>query len=200
MRVWGGGRYESDAFYETCDRLGILVWQEMMFACANYPRDQTFLKTVAAEVAAQVRRLRKHVSIVIWGGNNEVESMWDQFQGGAFIPPGDAFDRDISVVDFVKIFIDTIEPLVRTLDSTRPFVDTSPSNGLISREPYVKRWGNTSSTQHGYVEVDIYIYISIYYMHLYILCLNAMVSCNVCAREGCFRKTRFSIAIACFAP
>ncbi len=71
LRVWGGGIYEHDAFYDECDRLGILVWQDFMFACAAYPEDEAMQAEVAAEAAYQVRRLRHHPSLALWCGNNE---------------------------------------------------------------------------------------------------------------------------------
>ncbi|XP_040333245.1 beta-mannosidase isoform X3 [Herpailurus yagouaroundi] len=74
LRVWGGGIYEQDEFYRLCDELGIMVWQDFMFACALYPTDQGFLDSVRTEVAHQIRRLKSHPSIIIWGGNNENEA------------------------------------------------------------------------------------------------------------------------------
>ncbi|AEO64472.1 glycoside hydrolase family 2 protein [Thermothielavioides terrestris NRRL 8126] len=71
VRVWGGGIYESDAFYAACDELGILVWQDFMFACASYPTYPDFLASVTTEAQQNVRRLRHHPSIVLWCGNNE---------------------------------------------------------------------------------------------------------------------------------
>ncbi|KAK2867849.1 hypothetical protein FQN49_003412 [Arthroderma sp. PD_2] len=71
LRVWAGGIYEQDAFYDACDEYGLLVWQDFMFACGNYPAHRAFLKTVELEAAANVKRLRHHPSIVIWAGNNE---------------------------------------------------------------------------------------------------------------------------------
>ena len=72
FRVWGGGIWEEDIFYETCDKLGILVWQDFLFGCGNYPAHLTaFRKSVAMEAVAQVRRLHHHPSIVIYAGNNE---------------------------------------------------------------------------------------------------------------------------------
>ena len=68
MRVWGGGVYESDLFYQLADELGIMIWQDFMFACALYPSNDEFLKSVDSEVITQVRRLQHHPSIAIWAG------------------------------------------------------------------------------------------------------------------------------------
>ncbi|CAK4134933.1 unnamed protein product [Aphanomyces euteiches] len=152
VRVWGGGRYEVDEFYEACDELGLMVWQEFMFACASYPRDAAFLSSVTTEVQAQLRRLKKYSSIVVWGGNNENENMFEQF--AANLPQKATFNRDTAIVDYVKLFVDTVQPLVAALDDSRPFLDTSPSNGLLTRTPYTKKWGNTSST----IEGDVHYY------------------------------------------
>jgi len=71
IRVWGGGIYESDAFYEATDQLGLLVWQDFAFACANYPAHPEYLESVETEARQNVRRLRNHPSLIIWAGNNE---------------------------------------------------------------------------------------------------------------------------------
>lgn len=72
IRVWGGGFYEQDHFYDLCDRLGLMVWQDFMFACNLYPSTQDFLANVRAEVDDQVRRLSSHASIMLWCGDNEL--------------------------------------------------------------------------------------------------------------------------------
>lgn len=72
IRVWGGGQYESDTFYELCDELGLMVWQDMMFACSLYPSTDAFMKEVEPEIRQQVQRLKDHASIVLWCGDNEV--------------------------------------------------------------------------------------------------------------------------------
>lgn len=84
LRVWGGGIYERDTFYELCDEYGILVWQDFMFACSMYPGDRAFLDNVRAEAVDNVRRLRNHPSIALWCGNNEIDGAWSQYneEGG----------------------------------------------------------------------------------------------------------------------
>jgi len=76
LRVWGGGVYEDDHFYDLCDENGILVWQDFMFACAMYPGDAGFLESVRQEAVDNVRRLRNHACIAVWCGNNEIDSAW----------------------------------------------------------------------------------------------------------------------------
>lgn len=76
LRVWGGGIYENDYFYELCDEQGIMVWQDFMFACSMYPGNEAFLKSVAAEAKDNIIRLRNHPSIVLWCGNNEIDAAW----------------------------------------------------------------------------------------------------------------------------
>ena len=71
LRVWGGGIYEDDAFYDECDRKGVLVWQDFCFACGQYPSDEAFLESVKQEAIQAIRRLRHHPSLAIWAGNNE---------------------------------------------------------------------------------------------------------------------------------
>jgi len=79
LRVWGGGIYEEDVFYELCDRNGILIWQDFMFACSMYPGDEAFMENVREEAVDNVRRLRNHPCIALWCGNNEIDVAWAQF-------------------------------------------------------------------------------------------------------------------------
>ena len=150
VRVWGGGRYQRDSFYDAADRLGLLLWQEMAFACALYPRDAAFLSLVSREVDEQVRRLATHPSIVIWGGNNENEGAMHWYT-----PSQTVAGRDIYLADYVKLYVDTIRPAVLGADADgRPFVDSSPSNAVLSYEPYVKRWGDVQAWSWG----DVHYY------------------------------------------
>ncbi len=81
VRVWGGGSYEQDAFYAECDRVGVLIWHDFMFACLRYPDDSDYLGECDAEARHQVRRLRAHPSLALWCGNNEAH-MDDDPQAG----------------------------------------------------------------------------------------------------------------------
>jgi beta-mannosidase len=76
IRVWGGGIYENDVFYELCDEMGIMVWQDFMFACSMFPGNEDFLENVRQEAIENVVRLRNHPSMALWCGNNEIHSMW----------------------------------------------------------------------------------------------------------------------------
>lgn len=78
-RVWGGGIYEDEKFYDICDELGIMVWQDFMFACASYPTYPEMLASIEDEARCNLRRLRHHPSIVLYAGNNEdyqMQEMW----------------------------------------------------------------------------------------------------------------------------
>lgn len=79
LRIWGGGIYEQHDFYELCDEYGIMVWQDFMFACSMYPGDAAFLNNVREEAEYNVKRLRNYPSVVLWCGNNEIDSAWSQF-------------------------------------------------------------------------------------------------------------------------
>src|ERR1700722_3234170 len=78
-RIWGGGIWEEDIFYDLCDELGVLVWQDFMFGCGNYPAWPHFLQSIREECVANVGRLRHHPSIVMYAGNNEDYQVQEQF-------------------------------------------------------------------------------------------------------------------------
>lgn len=114
LRSWGGGIYEPEEFFDACDRTGILITQDFIFACMPYPKNEVFYDLVRREVTEQVKRLRSHPSLAWWTGDNEVSM-------------GDAWDARGSM-DRVRT-CEVIEPIVRALDPTRPYFPTSPWNG-----------------------------------------------------------------------
>ncbi|HYY96248.1 MAG TPA: glycoside hydrolase family 2 TIM barrel-domain containing protein, partial [Pyrinomonadaceae bacterium] len=134
LRVWGGGIYESDDFYELCDEMGILLWQEFMFACSMYPGDPAFLENVRAEAVDNVKRLRNHPSIVIWCGNNEIETAW-QHWGWKQNLPAKLWD------DYKKIFHGVLPEVVAAYDPARPYWPSSPSSNLED-DPDSQRMGD----------------------------------------------------------
>jgi beta-mannosidase len=76
LRIWGGGIYENDLFYDLCDQYGILVWQDFMFACSLYPAEGEFLENIHQEAIDNIKRLRNHACIALWCGNNECNDAW----------------------------------------------------------------------------------------------------------------------------
>jgi beta-mannosidase len=123
LRVWGGGIYESNEFYDLCDEMGILVWQDFMFACSMYPGDKEFLENVRAEAVDNVKRLRNHPSIVIWVGNNEVDTAWRNW-GWRKNLPASLWD------DYKKIFHGVLPEVCAALDPSRPYWPSSPFGGM----------------------------------------------------------------------
>ncbi len=124
VRVWGGGIYEHDAFYDLCDQLGLLVWQDLMFACAMYPEDDPgFVAEVDAEARYQVARLRGHACLALWCGNNENQwihdrTFWDRGRDKNDPPP------------YGALYYDTILPAaVAELDGRTPYWPGSPFGG-----------------------------------------------------------------------
>lgn len=134
IRVWGGGFYEFDAFYDLFDELGLLVWQDMMFACSQYPSTPEFLAQVDAEVRYQVKRLASHTSIVIWCGDNEVIGSLNWFELSKK-------NRDRYLVNYDRLNR-VIEQAVLESDTSRAFWPSSPCSGKLD---YGDAWHDDSS-------------------------------------------------------
>jgi beta-mannosidase len=123
LRVWGGGIYEDDYYYDLADEMGILVWQDFMFACSMYPGDKAFLDNVRQEAIDNVKRLRRHPSIVIWVGNNEIETAWAHWGWKDRLPN---FIWD----DYVKLFVRLLPEVLDEYDPSRPYWQSSPSSNF----------------------------------------------------------------------
>lgn len=130
IRIWGGGTYEDNYFYELADEKGILIWQDFIFGCTPYPSDDTFLANVAEEVVWNVKRLRNHASLAFWCGNNEVEEGL-KFWGWDKRYPKEVMDAWFEGYD--KTFREMIPALVEEHDGTRSYIHGSP---------YDSNWGN----------------------------------------------------------
>jgi beta-mannosidase len=128
VREWGGGIYESDDFYDICDELGLMVWQEFIFGGDMVPGDPAFQENVRGEAIQQVLRLRDHPSIVIWCGNNEIEAGWlawaDRLIFKESISPP---DRERVWQDYVVLFHDIIKSVVEQYANPVPYWPSSPS-------------------------------------------------------------------------
>lgn len=116
LRVWGGGLYESDDFYDLCDEKGIMVWQEFIFACGKYPvTNEAFFSSVRSEATYNIRRLAEHPSLVVWCGNNEME--WGAWGWG--------YDRGVVFPDYALFHL-TLPRLLAEEDPTRYYQPSSP--------------------------------------------------------------------------
>lgn len=126
LRVWGGGLYEDDMFYEACDSLGIMVWQDMAFACGMFPSDDKYIEGVQAEVRDNVRRLRNHPSLVLWCGNNENEISYFEWGWNRKLTEEQRKDYEAGLH---RLFHAAIPDAIRQEDDTRYYHHSSPSTG-----------------------------------------------------------------------
>lgn len=133
LRVWGGGIYEDDKFYDEADRNGILIWQDFLFACTTYPHDPLFLKRVEAEAEYNIKRLRGHASLAMWCGNNEIYEgvrYWgwkNKYTSEAFAEMNRGYDI---------LFRQLLPDMVKRFDSDRFYMHGSP---------YEANWGRPES-------------------------------------------------------
>ncbi|OII69582.1 glycoside hydrolase family 2 protein [Streptomyces sp. CC77] len=136
VRVWGGGIYEDDAFYDACDELGLMVWQDFLFACAAYPEEQPLRGEVEAEARDNVVRLMSHPSLVLWNGNNE--NLWG-FRDWDWEEPlaGDSWGEGY--------YLGLLPRIVAELDPTRPYTAGSPWSGSWDHHPNDPRHGTHHS-------------------------------------------------------
>lgn len=152
LRVWGGGMYESEAFYDACDRYGILVWQDFLFACGSYPfYNDAFVQNIHAEVKDNVRRIRHHASLAVWCGNNEVEIfalLWNK--------NGKLYQTNL------PFYHNTLSKWVKELDRVTPYWPGSPSagklGGMVQSMKKGKQRGDSHLWQiwHGMLPIEAF--------------------------------------------
>ncbi|NOQ23786.1 MAG: glycoside hydrolase family 2 protein [Bacteroidales bacterium] len=148
LRVWGGGIYEKDIFYDLCDKEGILIWQDFMFANNMFPNDSMFLENIKNEAEFQVNRLKKHPSIAVWCGNNEIDEAWHNWGWSNSYSKKDSAELWNNYVDiFHKILPEIIK-------------ENSPEISYTSSSPLFGRGNSRSSTEgdnhYWYVWHDAY--------------------------------------------
>ena len=138
LRVWGGGIYPSDDFFNICDSLGILVWQDFMYAGTMYPYDEAFLENARIEAEEQVRRLASHPSLALWCGGNEISEGY--YNWGWQQSLGWSEEDDMAIkAGYDKLFEGILPEAVADYDGTRPYWPSSPSKG----------WGRPESLTEG---------------------------------------------------
>lgn len=126
IRVWGGGIYESEDFYDLCDELGLMVWQDFMFACTLYPADPAFVASSRAEAEYQVRRLRHRACLAMWCGNNEV---WGNNVHELMDP-----EKTHLRADYERLFHRALPPIVAEFGGATPYWPSSPWRGDIAAD------------------------------------------------------------------
>ncbi len=137
VRVWGGGYYPDEVFYDACDEKGIMVWQDLMFACAMYPGDSTFLNNIKGEFEYQIPRIASHPSLTLFNGNNEVDVAWKNW--GFQLKYGIYGDNAKQVeTDYDNLF-KKLAPEIINKFTNSPYVHTSP----------LSNWGKDEYYDHG---------------------------------------------------
>ncbi|MBR4391968.1 MAG: glycoside hydrolase family 2 protein [Bacteroidales bacterium] len=138
LRVWGGGIYPSDDFFNCCDSLGILVWEDFMYAGTMYPYDEAFLDNAKMEALDQVKRLASHPSLALWCGGNEISEGYYNWGWQQSLGWSEEDDRAIKA-GYDRLFEEILLLVVDTYDGTRPYWPSSPSKG----------WGRPESLTQG---------------------------------------------------
>ena len=138
LRVWGGGIYPSDDFFNICDSLGILVWQDFMYAGTMYPYDEAFLENARIEAEEQVKRLASHPSLALWCGGNEISEGYYNWGWQKSLNWSEEDDKAIKA-GYDRLFEGILPQAVAQYDGTRPYWPSSPSKG----------WGRPESLTEG---------------------------------------------------
>lgn len=145
LRVWGGGIYESDLFYDLCDKYGIMIWQDFMFACSMYPGDTEFLNSVKHEAEYNIKRLRNHACMALWCGNNEIEVAWapgHEDKGWGWKQEYSQAQRETIWKAYDTVFHHILPAAVDSLTNDQPYWHSSPSAGMGKLSGYQSKSGD----------------------------------------------------------
>jgi len=153
LRVWGGGIYEDETFYQLCDARGILVWQDFMYACAMYPGSGRFLKTAALEALEQIERLRQHPCIALWCGNNENREAWHNW--GWQMQFNEA-QRTQLWREYNLLFNDILRTYVENNADGVPYWESSPSYGRANPKSTTEGDSHYWGVWHGEEPFDMF--------------------------------------------
>ncbi len=155
IRVWGGGLYERDEFYSICDKEGIMVWQDLMFANTLYPWHENFQMEVEKEIIYQVGRLRSHPCIALWCGNNEIETAWKNWGWSKELSlgPGDSL---LYLEKYRALFEKRIPDLLAELDPGRSYLPSSPSSNWAGKENFNQGNIHDWAVWHGEEPIGIW--------------------------------------------
>ena len=148
IRIWGGAYYASDYFLQKCDEYGLLIWQDFMFACLMYPfYEDDFRENVMAEIKYNVERMKHHPAIALWGGNNEIETMF------SYMP------ANLKIVQwYKKFFYEILKDFVNEVDGDIPYIPTSPIGEDFRKGVTGDAWGDTHmwNVWHGQKPLNYY--------------------------------------------
>ena len=135
LRVWGGGIYQTDIFYDLCDQKGILVWQDFMYACAMYPNDEDFLANAKQEAVEQVKRLRNHAALALWCGNNEINEAWHNWGWRPRYTPD---QKDFIWKGYENIFQKMLPEVVNEFGNGTKYHESSPRYSRYDSKSYTE--------------------------------------------------------------
>lgn len=138
LRVWGGGIYENEAFYRYCDQLGILVWQDFMYACNPYPGDKPFLANAVQEAIFQVKRLRNHPCLALWCGNNEVHNGLEDWGWQTALEWSESANEEL-YGNYAMLFEKLLPNVIKENQQNVSYIPSSPTYG----------WGHDECCTHG---------------------------------------------------
>ena len=157
LRVWGGGIYEQDLFYDLCDSLGILVWQDMMFACSLYPTlEDEFINSIQEEITQNIKRLQKHPCIALWCGNNEVDVAWHNW--GWQHQFGYSSEDSLNIWKGQQQLFEYLIPgIIKNLDN-RAYIPSSPQSNWGTKENFNHGCMHYWDVWHGKKDIDAFKY------------------------------------------